>query len=209
MWECPNVIIVGNPAAMAAQLAAGHHFACPWDGCAGSLGPWGSARTRSVRQRGGGTISFTPRRVICRACERTQVLFPTVACPRRADSVVTVWEAIALAANGAGHRTAAAEVGVPPTTVRGWLRRARSNAGNLCANATTALYWLDGGASKVVPTGSVLGDLLEVVGRAVMAWGQLHGDRPDEVPRLERAFLLTGGELLMPNAIRQDFWSSG
>lgn len=203
------MIIVSNPAAVAAQLQAGHHFSCPWDGCLGSLRSWGSARTRSVRRRGGGTESFTPRRAICRACGRTQVLFPTVACPRRADSVATVWEAIALAANGAGHRTAAAQVGVPETTVRGWLRRARSNAETLCANAATALFRLDGGASKLVSTGSVLGDLLEVVGRAVMAWDYCYGDRLEEVPRLERAFLLTGGELLMPNAIRQDYWTSG
>ena len=57
-----------DPAATVRQLADGHHFGCPWDGCVGSLGPWGSARTRPVRLLGGGTDSYTPKRAICRAC---------------------------------------------------------------------------------------------------------------------------------------------
>lgn len=200
------MIIVRDPATTAKQLADGHHFGCPWDGCVGSLGPWGSARTRPVRLLGGGTDSYTPKRAICRACRRTQVVFPAVAFPRRADSVATVFKAIALAADGAGHRTVAARVGVPETTVRGWLRRARANAETIRRNATVAMCGLDPSAPKIDPTGTPLGDLLEAVGRATMAWDALLGERSPELPRLEVAALLTGGELLMPNPTPLFYW---
>ena len=55
----------------------------------------------------------------------------------------------------------------------------------------------------------MLGNHLEALGRAVMAGDQLRGDQPNYVPRLERAFLMTGGELLMPNATRRQNWRSG
>ena len=199
-------MIVRDTAATARQLAAGHYFRCPWDGCAGSLGPWGSARTRPVRRLGGGTDSSTPKRAICRTCRRTQVMLPTIAFPRRADNVETVFKAVALAVNGAGHRKVAAQVGVPETTVRGWLRRARANAEIIRANATVSMCALDPLAPRINPTGTLLGDMLEAVGLATMAWEALLGRRPPVVPRLEVSALLTGGELLMPNPAGFAYW---
>lgn len=137
------MIAVRDPAVAARQLAEGHHFGCPWSGCSGSLGPWGSARTRPVRLFGGGTDSYTPKRARCRSCRRTQVVLPTIAFPRRADNVETVFNAITLAANGAGHRKVGAQVGVPETTLQGWLRRARANANTIRANATVVMCALD------------------------------------------------------------------
>lgn len=204
--ECPTLIAVRDPAVFARQLAEGHHFGCPWDGCSGSLGPWGSARTRLVRLFGGGTDSSTPKRARCRTCRRTQVVLPAIAFPRRADSVETVFKAIALAANGAGHRKVAALVGVPETTVRGWLRRARANANTIRANATVVMCGLDPLAPRIDPTGTPLGDMLEAVGRATMAWDALLGERPPVVPWLQVAALLTGVELLMPNPTPFAYW---
>ena len=200
------MIIVSDPTTAARQLADGHHFACPWDGCSGWLGPWGSAHTRPVGCYGGGVDVYTPKGARCRACERTQVLVPASTFPKRADSVETVLNAIAMATNGAGHRTIAARVGLPETTVRGWLRRARANAETIRANATIAMCALDRAADKIAPTGTQLGDMLEAVGRAAMAWNNQHPDQPEAIPRLELAALLTGGELLMPNPTRLAYW---
>ncbi|MGB3676979.1 MAG: hypothetical protein WA988_21320 [Candidatus Nanopelagicales bacterium] len=87
---------------------------------------------------------------------------------------------------------------MPETTVRGWLRRARANAETIRANATVSMCGLDPLAPRINPTGTLLGDMLEAVGRATMAWEALLGQWPPAVPRLEVAALLTGGELLMP-----------
>ena len=65
---------------------------------------------------------------------------------------------------------------------------------------------LDPSAPKIDPTGTPLGDLLEAVGRATMAWDALLGERSPELPRLEVAALLTGGELLMPNPTPLFYW---
>ena len=81
-----------------------------------------------MRLLGGGTDSVTPRRARCRQCDRTLVFIPVRAFPRRTDSIETVWAALAAAAQGLGHRKVAEQVGVPATTVRGWLRRARANS---------------------------------------------------------------------------------
>ena len=107
---------------------------------------------------------------------------------------------------GAGHRTIAARVGAPETTVRGWLRRARANAETIRANATIAMCALDRMAGKIDPTGTQLGDMFEAVGRAAMAWNNLRPDRPEAIPHLELAALMTGGELLMPNPTRLAYW---
>ena len=174
-----------------------------------ALDGWGPGAQHApdrLRRFGGGTDSCAPKRARCRACSRTQVLVPAMAFPKRADSLETVFNAISLAANGAGHRTIGARIGVPETTVRGWLRRARANANTIRSNAMIAMCALDRMAGKVDPTGTQLGDMLEAVGRAAMAWDNLRPDRPEAIPRLELAALMTGGELLMPNPTRLAYW---
>ena len=56
-------------------------------------------------------------------CRRTQVLLPASVLLRRADAVTVIGEALVAKAGGAGHRPIAVGVNVPPSTVRGWLRR--------------------------------------------------------------------------------------
>lgn len=43
-------------------------------GCGGVLGPWGSARPRVVRVRGGGVWHVIPRRSRCGGCGRAHVV---------------------------------------------------------------------------------------------------------------------------------------
>lgn len=100
---------------------------CPDADCSGQVVPWGAARTRPVRLLGGGIDWVIPRRGRCRHCDRSHVFVPVRAFPRRTDSVETVWAALAAAAHGQGHRPIAHQLGLPPSTVRGWLRRARAN----------------------------------------------------------------------------------
>ena len=122
--DLPAVLLcldAGAVAAVAADLAAGT-LACPSCG-SGRLAPWGYGRERAVRLRGGRTARLRPRRARCRSCRRTHILLPSWCAPRRADGIEVISAAAALAMAGHGHRPAAAALGVPAATVRGWLRR--------------------------------------------------------------------------------------
>jgi transposase len=63
--------------------------------------------------------------------------------PRRRDSVETVGAALVMAANGSGHRTIAAKLERPESTVRNWLRRARAGAERLRRAGVVAAHELD------------------------------------------------------------------
>ncbi len=91
---------------------------CP--GCRGALRRWGWARQRRVL---GLVAPVRPRRARCSSCGATHVLLPLTLLSRRGWAAAVVWSAVVLRGSGAGHRSAAAAVGVPATTVRGWLRR--------------------------------------------------------------------------------------
>jgi hypothetical protein len=107
-----------NGAAVESDLCAGL-LGCPAVGCSGVLGPWGSARERVVRGAG----RLLPRRGRCRGCGRTQVLLPASVLLRRADAVTVIGAGLLAKATGSGHRPIAVLLGVPSSTVRGWLRR--------------------------------------------------------------------------------------
>jgi len=177
------------------DLAAGA-LSCPRRGCGGRLGPWGWARIRAVRMAPGHVERHRPRRGRCRLCRRTHVLAPLLAYPRRADSIETVGAALLAAVAGLGHRHVAAQVGVPATTVRGWLRRATANADAVRATATVKLHDLDPMAAPLRPTGSALGDMVDAVGRAVAAWALRIG--PPAAPWQLAAALTRGGILAPP-----------
>jgi hypothetical protein len=94
---------------------------CP--DCGGVLGCWGSY-PRWVRWAGEITL-LRVRRALCGACGRTHALLPSFLYARRLDGSETIFGALVMAAQGAGHRRVCVAVGVPASTARGWLRRAR------------------------------------------------------------------------------------
>jgi hypothetical protein len=67
-------------------------------------------------------------RTRCRGCGGTHALLPSFLVPRRLDAAPMIGAALERAAAGSGYRPIAAAFGLPATTVRGWLRRARARA---------------------------------------------------------------------------------
>lgn len=64
-----------------------------------------------------------PRRARCGGCGATHVLLGVSLAARRADAAAVIAAGIeAKTVTGAGHRTIAARLGRPTSTVRGWLR---------------------------------------------------------------------------------------
>jgi transposase-like protein len=93
--------------------------------CQGRLRPYGHARTRTVRGLGSARLRVTSRRARCADCQATHVLLPGQLLVRRADATEVIGHALtAKAVSGAGHRSIAARLGRPVSTVRRWLRRA-------------------------------------------------------------------------------------
>ena len=78
-----------------------------------------------MRGVGARRVTRTPRRARCGDCGRTQILLPTELTVRRADTTEAIGNALVAKANGAGHRTIAAGLDRPASTVRRWLRSAR------------------------------------------------------------------------------------
>ncbi|MCQ9164194.1 helix-turn-helix domain-containing protein [Arthrobacter sp. STN4] len=114
------MISVNSPERDEAALRAGE-ILCP--GCSAPLRPHGHARTRTVRGLGCARLTVRPRRARCSGCGRTQVLLPAALSVRRADTLEVIGTALAAKAAGSGHRTIAAVLGRPLSTVRRWLRR--------------------------------------------------------------------------------------
>lgn len=142
---------------------AGGRMVCP--GCGGVLGPWGWARRRVLRTRA--MLRWVrPRRGRCRSCGVTHVLLPTSCLGRRRDAVGVIGEALLGWHAGSGHRRIAAAIGVPATTVRGWLRRFAANAGFLAGQFTALAHRLDADLGRIAPRGSPVGDALEAIGVA-------------------------------------------
>jgi len=164
---------------------------CPVVDCGEPLARWGWARGRVVRGAG----RLRPRRARCRGCRRTQVLLPASVLLRRADAVTVIGAALLAKAGGAGHRRAAVLVGVPVSTVRGWLRRITAVADRVLAvlAASAAEFGVDflPPAAAAGPVGAVV----ELVGALARAAALRLGGSC--VPwRL--AAVLTGGRLLAP-----------
>lgn len=134
-----------------------------------SSDPWGYARTRVLRGLRGARLSVRPRRARCRSCAATHVLLPADVAPRRADTVEVVAAALVAHQGGAGHRAIAADLQVPPDTVRSWLRRITARAEWLRQQATVWAFQRDPMLGPITPTGSVLGDAVEALGVAVAA----------------------------------------
>lgn len=139
------------------------------DGCGSSFKPWGYARVRAVRERGGRRRVVRPRRVRCRGCRVTHVLLPARVAPRRADSAHVILGALLAKAGGRGYRSIAAELSLPVGTVRGWLRRATANAEQTRGEAMGLAVQLDPLLGPVAPVGGPLAEALNALGIAVAA----------------------------------------
>lgn len=175
-----------DPVVVESQLLAGE-LACP--GCGGPLGPWSWAVPRPLG-RGKAAQMVRPRRARCRSCRATHVLLPASMLLRRADGVMVIGRAIGLAALGRACRAISRVLGVPRSTVRGWLGRVAVRAERLRVHFTMWLARLTGGA-LLAPAGSVLADAVAAIGAA----GKAAGDHL-KVGVWLFASLATGGRLL-------------
>ena len=184
----PMLIVCAEVALVEAELVDGG-LACP--SCPGVLGPWGYARERVLRCRGGDRW-LRPRRARCRGCAGTHVLLPAVAFSRRQDEVSVIGEAIVASVAGEAYRRIAGRLGVHADTVRGWLRRFGERAGLIRALFTRCAVVLDPELGPVMPAGSGVADALEAIAVAGRAWVLRFGPAdPWQV-----ASRLSGGELL-------------
>jgi hypothetical protein len=116
---------------------------------------------------------------------------------RRADAVAVIGAALAAKAAGAGVRRAAAVVGRPVETVRGWLRRFAARAEGVRVVFTALLVKV--GVDPVPPAVmvSVFADAVAAIGGAWVAarsrWSEI-----GELPVWVLAAAVSGGRLLAP-----------
>jgi hypothetical protein len=164
---------------------------CPVVGCGGVLGPWGSARERIVRGAG----RLLPRRGRCRGCRRTQVLLPASVLLRRADAATVIGMALLAKAGGAGHRPIAVLLGVPSSTVRGWLRRVVTVAERVLAVLAAAAAQLGCEFTAPAPTVDPVSAVVEILGALSAAMARRLGG---SCSPWRLAAVLTGGRLLAP-----------
>jgi hypothetical protein len=188
------VLTVGVDAARVEdQLAAGG-LVCP--GCGGVLGPWGWARARVLRG-GSAPVAVRPRRSRCRLCAESHVLLPVFALLRRADLVTVIGAALAAKAAGAGVRAAAAAVGRPVETVRGWLRRFGGRAEAVRVAFTGLLV---GVGVDPVPPAAAVSVFADAVAAVAGAGAAVRSRWPGvgELPPWLVAAAVSGGRLLAP-----------
>jgi hypothetical protein len=159
----PLVTVEVDQVRVESRLVAGL-VVCP--DCSGSLRPWGWARPRGVH---GLAEVLHPRRARCPECLATHVLLPVTVLLRRAYAVEVIGAALVARAVGLGHRRIAEQLGVPATTVRGWLRV-------LGARVAAVRTWLlqvahRAGVDQAVPKArsSAWGDLLAALEAATVA----------------------------------------
>lgn len=186
------MIVVLDEARAQADVA-GSVLRCP--GCAGRLRRWGFARPRSLRAPGGGRVLLRPRRVRCTSCTATHVLLPAIAPARHGYAIDVVGQVLLARARGRGHRTIGAELGMPPDTVRGWIRRVTARAEWLRVQGTTTAHQFDPMLPVTVPAGSPLADAVSVLGAAASAVVRTLGPI---APPWQIIAMIAGGRLLTP-----------
>jgi hypothetical protein len=162
----PVLMVEADPGRVERALAAGG-LACP--GCGGVLGGWGWARGRWLRGRGGVHQRLCPRRGRCRACRATHVLLPVTGLLRRLDLAEVIGAALLGRAGGRSLRQIAVGLGVPLSTVRGWLGRFAARAALIWGHFTRLAAWLDPSAAAPQPRGSPLVGAVEAIGVAAGA----------------------------------------
>jgi transposase-like protein len=135
--------------------------------CGGRLGSWGGYRRR-VRV-GRSRFRLSVRRARCRACERTHALLPGFLLGHRLDAVDAVGCALRMAAEGRGYRPIAAALGLPCSTVRGWLRRLRARVDVLRGWFIGLAVELSEPPARAPPETSPLGLLVAAIADAFLA----------------------------------------
>lgn len=176
------------------RLAAGG-IDCP--ACREALRPWGWARPRRIHGIAG---VLRPRRARCPGCLVTHVLLPVTVLLRRAYGVEVIGSALAARAKGRGFRPISVRLGVPESTVRGWLR---VMTGRLAA-ARVALLGVARRAGVDVPVPDGLGcqwrDVLAALGAAMAAITARFGPRGvlGPVTAWQVAAACSAGRLLAP-----------
>ncbi|MDP9465511.1 MAG: helix-turn-helix domain-containing protein [Actinomycetota bacterium] len=88
---------------------------------------------------------------------------------RRRDLVEVIGAALVAKAAGVGHRRVAVMVGVPVSTVRGWLRRFARSAEAVRVWFSVLAHGLDPMLGAVTPAGSAVGDAVEAIAVAARA----------------------------------------
>jgi hypothetical protein len=168
------LIVDSDQAAVEQSLVAGE-LACP--DCRGVLRPWGSARTRAVREHAR-EMAITPRRSCCSSCAKTHVLVADTTLPRRRDALASIGTALVRKAAGEGRRKIGAALLVHPDTVRGWLRRFAVRAEAWRAHCSAWAHALDASLPAIEPAGSPFADALFAIGLAACAATRRFGPRP-------------------------------
>lgn len=179
-----------DAAAVEDDLCSGR-LGCPVLDCEAVLGPWGSARERTVRGAG----RLRPRRGRCRGCGRTQVLLPASVVLRRADAIVVIGLALLAKALGQGHRPIAELLKVPASTVRGWLRRIASVADRVLAVLADAAAQLGADFTPPAPTADPVAAVVEMLGALAASMARRLGG---SCSTWHLAAVLTGSRLLAP-----------
>ena len=110
-----------------------------------------------------------PRRSQCTACAVTHVLISADSLLRRRDGVEVIGTALVAKVSGLGHRRVAEMLGLPVSTVRGWLRRFALNAGMVRVWFTVLAHDLDPLLGPIGPAVTVVGDAVEAIGVAARA----------------------------------------
>lgn len=163
----------------------------------GVLVRWGFARSRPVAGMAG---RVRPRRARCRSCSVTHVLLPVTLLLRRAYVAELIWAAVVAKAAGVGHRVIGHRLGIPGSTVRGWLRA-------ITGRAEVVRHWfisiaVTAGVEVSIPkaTGSRCGDVIAAVGVATEALAARFGEDSaiGAMTAARVAVVGSGGRLLSP-----------
>ena len=191
VWPCPLSVD--------AYAAAGREVEFPRPDCPSCAGPlvfWSGYR-RHVRACGRCRKIFVPR-LRCGGCRVTHALLPAFVLAWRLDAAEAVGTVITAVAGGAcGVRPAAARLGVPYATARGWCRRFAARAPEL--GVAFAALAVELGGEPVRPAAEPGRFALAAIGAAFGAACALPGWAGLGAWRFASA--VTGGRLIAANTI--------
>ena len=191
VWPCPLSVD--------AYVAAGRRAEFPRPDCPSCGGPlvfWSGYR-RHVRAGGRCRKIFVPR-LRCGRCRVTHALLPAFVLAWRLDAVEAIGMVIGGVAGGtSGVRPAAALLGIPYTTARGWCRRFGARAPRL--GVAFAALAAELGGEPVRPAADAGAFALAAIGAAFGAASCLPGWLALGAWRFASA--VSGGKLIAANII--------